>query len=278
MNSKIQNFSTLEKTGPKDSIIAINLEKNETANLDIADQTTVSDVDSEETDDEANALDISYDDCQSEEEEEFEDDAVEATGEEEETQQWKKVAVTKEEVYLDKGLTSSGKEINKQEIDTPIVIDNIVISDDDDDEEDDPELHQYLSSRIKTSMSVMCDNKPNTDMESKFEYEDEDDLFSNDVEEIDDKSLITEDKGSFLLPQCQSLLSDEETTEKTYTEELHVIQVAEEETVITMLQTEYCVVMPEVESPTTCPDQVCPVTIPVDEAPTLEEQNPATIP
>merc|ERR1719186_2022013 len=107
MNSKIQNFSTLEKTGSKDSNILINLEKNETANLDIADQTTISDVDSEETDDEADALDISYDDCQSEEEEEVEDDAVEATGEEEETQQWKKVVVTEEVCSDTKGLKLS---------------------------------------------------------------------------------------------------------------------------------------------------------------------------
>eukprot|EP00092_Neocalanus_flemingeri_P021825 GFUD01023676.1.p1 GENE.GFUD01023676.1~~GFUD01023676.1.p1 ORF type:complete len:1066 (+),score=335.64 GFUD01023676.1:53-3250(+) len=104
---------TLLKEGEPHKVSTFNcLEKED---IEIENQIKMSNDDLKPTDDEAYALDITYDEYQSEDE--VENDALEVTGEVDETNQWKKA---KENI------------MDKEKINTPIVLDDIFISDDDD--------------------------------------------------------------------------------------------------------------------------------------------------
>ena len=164
--------------------------------------------------------------CQSEDgNDEDENDALEVTGEEIETKQWKKVVVNKD-LNQHKELTPSENELNKKVMDNPVFITNIDLSDDDN-EEDDPELDQYLSRHNNSSLPVRDCIKPITDIENKFDSdEDEDEGFSNDVEEINDQ--VIEDNSSLSsIPECLSLLpySNAEVLSEVLREETGLIIV-----------------------------------------------------
>merc|ERR1719233_861104 len=145
--------------------------------------------DSEDSDDEANALDIEYDEYESEDDDAARNDVFEVSTEDG-GEQWKKVEIKQ-------GYENTEIVEKPLIVTNPLIIDDLYISDDSEDD-DDPELRHYLSSGCRSwADQKQKDQRPVTDVSLDNDVEE----FSNDAEEIND---LTSSSG---LPDDHTLMN-----------------------------------------------------------------------